>query len=150
MNLRLPRFVMYVSGVRAAAASLWMRAGIVFICTLAVIAFPSGPAFAQAASASSVSSAKQPLCVDAEVDGVRSLSYDCLSRQLKPAATPEDATAGGTSVDRKSAAEALATQPSNRVGTFNLSAERNRFGSNWGKSAQPQRPAPPVAVPPVH
>lgn len=147
MSLSRSRFVMYMRGMRAAAASLRIRVGVTFIYTLAAIAFPSGPVFAQA---SSVSSARQTLCVDAEVDGVRSLSYDCLSRQLKPTATPEDATAGGTGVDRKSAAEALATQPSNRVGTFNLSAERNRFGSNWGKSAQPQRPAPPVAVPPVH
>ncbi|WP_165487668.1 hypothetical protein [Burkholderia vietnamiensis] len=83
----------------------------------------------------------RPVCVDAEVDGKRALSYDCLSEQLKPPPTPEGAAS-------RTAAEGLATAPSNRVGTFNLSTERNRFGSNWGKSVTPQRPAPPVAVPP--
>jgi len=86
-------------------------------------------------------SAGKPVCVDAEVNGQRALSYDCLATQLQP----QPATDRGAS---QSAAEAAAKQPSNRVGTFNLSTEQNRFGSNWGKSATPQRPAPPVAVPP--
>jgi hypothetical protein len=34
------------------------------------------------------------------------------------------------------------------VGTFNYSAESIRFGSNWGKSVEPQRP-PPVPVVPL-
>jgi hypothetical protein len=58
---------------------------------------------------------------------------------------PKAAAANGAS---PSAAEAAANQPSNRVGTFNLSTEQNLFGSNWDKSATPQRPALPVAVPP--
>ncbi|WP_088505136.1 hypothetical protein [Burkholderia ubonensis] len=85
--------------------------------------------------------AAKPVCVDVEVNGERALSYDCMSAQLKPKATPQ---AGAS----QTAAEGLATAPSNRLGTFNLSTERNRFGTNWGKSATPQRPAQPVAVPP--
>ncbi|KLU24881.1 hypothetical protein EOS_17965, partial [Caballeronia mineralivorans PML1(12)] len=56
------------------------------------------------------------------------------------------AIAGGAA--SQTAAEALATGPSNRVGTFNYSAESNRFGSNWGRSVTPQRP-PPLVVTPV-
>ncbi len=86
-------------------------------------------------------SAAKPVCVDAEVDGKRALSYDCLSEQLKPKAEPQ---AGASQTD----AERLSKQPSNRLGTFNLSTERNRFGSNWGRSVTPQRPDAPIAVPP--
>ncbi|OMG71653.1 hypothetical protein [Burkholderia ubonensis] len=90
-----------------------------------------------AAAGSQPGSAAKPVCVDVEVNGERALSYDCLSAQLKPKA--------GAS---QTAAEGLATAPSNRLGTFNLSTERNRFGTNWGKSATPQRPSQPVVVPP--
>ncbi|AOK21017.1 hypothetical protein WT26_25885 [Burkholderia cepacia] len=93
------------------------------------------------AAGSQPGSAAKPVCVDAEVDGKRALSYDCLSAQLEPKATPH---AGAS----QTAAEGLATAPSNRLGTFNLSTERNRFGSNWGRSVAPQRPDAPVAVPP--
>ncbi|MBN3785129.1 hypothetical protein G3O06_47720 [Burkholderia sp. Ac-20345] len=102
-----------------------------------------GHAAASAAvpAAASPGSAAKPVCVDAEVDGKRALSYDCLSQQLKPAADPQ---AGASQTD----SERLSKQPSNRLGTFNLSTERNRFGSNWGRSTTPQRPDAPVAVPP--
>jgi hypothetical protein len=80
------------------------------------------------------------VCVDAEVNGEVALSYDCLSQQLTP--TPAAASSGASN-----AAEGLATGPSNKVGTFNYSAESIRFGSNWGKSVEPQRPAPVPAVP---
>ena len=80
------------------------------------------------------------VCVDVEVDDERTLSYDCLTQRLAPAAQPEIAAS-------QSAAQALANGPSNRVGTFNLSAERNRFGANWGKSPYPQRPQPAQGVP---
>ncbi|VWD50539.1 hypothetical protein BLA50215_06121 [Burkholderia lata] len=92
-------------------------------------------------AAASPGSAAKPVCVDAEVDGRRALSYDCLSQQLKPTADPQ---AGASQTD----SERLSKQPSNRLGTFNLSTERNRFGSNWGRSVTPQRPDAPVAVPP--
>lgn len=107
---------------------------------MTVLLVLGGAARAQAPSSSAAAQGKT-VCVDAEVDGARALSYDCLSRQLQPRAAAGMAASGAAS-------EHFATQPSNRVGTFNFSAERNRFGSNWGKSATPQRPAPPVAVPP--
>ncbi|WGS48364.1 hypothetical protein LFL96_11180 [Paraburkholderia sp. D15] len=107
-------------------------------------AAPPGGATASSgakASASTSASAAKPVCVDAEVDGQRALSYDCLSSQLQP----KPAASNGAS---RTAAEAAANAPSNRVGTFNLSTERNRFGANWGNSVTPQRPAAPVVVPP--
>src|ERR1700761_3611514 len=67
------------------------------------------------------------VCVNAEVNGVQALSYDCLSQQLAPA--PSAAASG------ISPAEAQAKAPSNQVGTFNYSAESIRFGNAWGKSA---------------
>lgn len=79
------------------------------------------------------------VCVNAEVNGVQALSYDCLSQQLAPA--PSVAASG------ISAAEALAKSPSNQVGTFNYSAESIRFGNAWGKSATPQRPTTPAPAP---
>ncbi|VBB14347.1 hypothetical protein BSTAB16_4536 [Burkholderia stabilis] len=98
-------------------------------------------AAASAAAPARPGSAAKPVCVDAEVDGKRALSYDCLSQQLKPTAEPQ---AGASQTD----SERLSKQPSNRLGTFNLSTEQNRFGSNWGRSVTPQRPDAPVAVPP--
>lgn len=86
----------------------------------------------------------RPVCVDAEIDGARTLSYDCLSRQLAPK------TLAGNPGAASSAAEALATGPSNRVGTFNESAESIRFGSSWGKSVFPQRPPPLQMMSPGH
>ncbi|WP_230947923.1 hypothetical protein [Burkholderia territorii] len=112
---------------------------VTFACML-----PVAGALAQGghAAADEPGSATKPVCVDAEVDGKRALSYDCLSRQLKP--TPDAQPGGASQTD----SERLSKQPSNRLGTFNLSTERNRFGSNWGRSVTPQRPGAPVAVPP--
>jgi len=107
-----------------------------------------GPASATVSSAdapvasSGAGSTAKHLCVTTEVDGVRTMSYDCLSQQLAPTSiAPADGSAGNV-------AEGLATAPSNHVGTFNESAESIRFGSSWGKSVTPQRPAPVPAVPP--
>jgi hypothetical protein len=102
----------------------------------------SAPAGSTASdTASKTSASNKRVCVNAEIDGVRALSYDCLSQQLAPA--PTIAEPGSPA----NPAEALASASSNRSGTFNESAEHNRFGSNWGKSVTPQRPPPLVAVP---
>jgi hypothetical protein len=93
---------------------------------------------------SKTSSTNKRVCVNAEIDGVRALSYDCLSQQLAP--TPAVAEPGNPA-NPANPAEALANASSNRSGTFNESAEHNRFGSNWGNSVTPQRPPPLVAVP---
>jgi hypothetical protein len=103
---------------------------------------PGASANASASGAAAkTSEANKRVCVNAEIDGVRALSYDCLSQQLAPTPTIGEP---GTPANP---AEALATASSNRSGTFNESAEHNRFGSNWGKSVTPQRPPPVVAVP---
>ncbi|RQR52818.1 hypothetical protein DIE21_11835 [Burkholderia sp. Bp9140] len=117
----------------------WRRNG---IAALACVLLAAG-AHAQGnrAAPAQPGSGTKPVCVDAEVDGARALSYDCLSDQLKPKTEPQ---AGASQTD----SERLSKQPSNRVGTFNLSTEQNRFGANWGKSVTPQRPNAPVAVPP--
>ncbi|AZQ56589.1 hypothetical protein D5R55_35160 [Burkholderia cenocepacia] len=128
-----------------AARLKWRRNGIAALaCLLLVVgAHAQGSrAGASVPAPAGPGSAAQPVCVDAEVDGKRALSYDCLSEQLKPKAEPQ---AGGAS---QTDSERLSKQPSNRLGTFNLSTERNRFGSNWGRSVTPQRPDAPIAVPP--
>ncbi|PLZ01865.1 hypothetical protein CY652_13630 [Burkholderia sp. WAC0059] len=111
---------------------------------LAVLAWVMpGHAVWAAPAASAVSGdQREGVCVDAEVNGERALSYDCLNRRLVPASSAQDAAASNT-------AEGLATSPSNKAGTFNWSAESIRFGSSWQKSAIPQRPAPVPAVPPA-
>ena|ERR1700754_1685700 len=98
---------------------------------------PSGAA--SGAQAAAPGNGKR-VCVNAEMNGVQALSYDCLSQQLAP--TP---SAAGNALNP---AEAQARAPSNQVGTFNYSAESIRFGNAWGKSMTPQRPAPAVNVPP--
>ncbi len=108
------------------------------------VMLPAGAVWAQSA-ASAVSGAVaggggKPVCVNAEINGVQALSYDCLSQQLAPTPTAAHGSA-------QNAAEAQATAPSNHVGTFNYSAESIRFGNAWGKSVTPQRPAPPSVVP---
>lgn len=110
----------------------------------ALLAFlPTGQACAQSApAAASAEVPSKRVCVNAEVNGQVALSYDCLSQQLAP--TPTSAAQGSAG----NVAEGLATAPSNKVGTFNYSAESIRFGSNWGKSVEPQRPAPVPVVPP--
>jgi hypothetical protein len=100
-----------------------------------------GAAQTPASAGAAADGARRPVCVEAEVNGVRGLSYPCLSEQLAPKAGPDTRAAS------VSAAEAAATQPSNRLGLFNLSGEQNRFGGNWGQSVQPQRPAPPPPPP---
>ncbi|CAB3755261.1 hypothetical protein [Paraburkholderia humisilvae] len=97
---------------------------------------PAG-ASAGAAQAGSPNNGKR-VCVNAEMNGVQALSYDCLSQQLAP--TPTAASSG------VSAAEAQAKAPSNQVGTFNYSAESIRFGNAWGNSVTPQRPTSAAPV----
>src|ERR1700761_8615997 len=94
----------------------------------------SGPVLAQeipasAPEAASTGAPSKRVCVNVEVNGQTALSYDCLSQQLAPTTVQVSGDA-----DAGNIAKSLATAPSNRVGTFNYSAESIRFGSNWGKS----------------
>ncbi|VVE90723.1 hypothetical protein [Pandoraea bronchicola] len=85
-------------------------------------------------------------CVDVEVNGQRSPSYDCLTNQLQPASSP---LAGGRAPGLES--EDIANKPGNQIGgQFNWSATSQRMGNTFGNSATPQRPdAPPPAAPAV-
>ncbi len=82
-------------------------------------------------------------CVDVEVNGQRSPSYDCLTNQLQPASVPGSGRAPGL------ASEEIANKPGNQIGgQFNWSATSLRMGNNFGNSATPQRPsAPPPSAP---
>lgn len=119
--------------------------GLVWQLAVLAVLDASGSQFAawgeQPASASSDGGAGH-VCVDAEVNGERALSYDCLNQKLTPASSVQAGSAPGT-------AESLVKAPSNKSGTFNYSGESIRFGSNWQKSATPQRPTPVPAVPPA-
>jgi hypothetical protein len=82
-------------------------------------------------------------CVDVEVNGQRSPSYDCLTNQLQPASSP---LAGGRAPGLES--EDIANRPSNQIGgQFNWSATSQRMGNAFGNSATPQRPAAPPPAP---
>lgn len=124
------------------APDRWLVHATVLLVAAVLAAVPAGQVRAQSVSIpASVGTSSRRVCVNAEVNGKVALSQDCLSQQLSPApAAP--GSAGNT-------AEGLATAPSNRVGTFNYSAESIRFGANWGKSVEPQRP-PAVPVVPLH
>ncbi|WP_114814924.1 hypothetical protein [Paraburkholderia kururiensis] len=126
----------------------WQRTAAMLVCgALSASAYAQSgqrKADASGAAAAEATSGTKPVCVDAEINGQRAPSIDCLNAQLRPKPSAADAAQGAS----PTAAEVNAKGPSNRVGTFNLSTERNRFGSNWGKSVTPQRPAAPVNVPP--
>ncbi|VVE71770.1 hypothetical protein PAN31117_04170 [Pandoraea anapnoica] len=82
-------------------------------------------------------------CVDVEVNGQRSPSYDCLTNQLQPASAPGSGRAPGLE------SEDIANKPGNQIGgQFNWSATSQRMGNSFGNSATPQRPpAPPPSAP---
>ncbi|WP_231908159.1 MULTISPECIES: hypothetical protein [unclassified Cupriavidus] len=75
-------------------------------------------------------------CVEVEVNGMRSPSYDCLTDKLKPAAS-----AAGARPPRQPESEAIAQRPGNQLGVFNWSATSQRMGNTFGTSVTPQRPA---------
>jgi len=119
------------TGQRAMMRAWRVWAGVALGTMLVAMAWGQSPA--------SMPAANPPVCVNAEIDGVHALSYACLNRQLAPSAAAGASMASGVPTDA----------PSNRLGIFNQSAERNRFGNNWGKSVTPQRP-PAVPVVPPH
>ncbi|WP_432240997.1 hypothetical protein [Herbaspirillum robiniae] len=91
---------------------------------------PADGGASQASSESALASA----CVDVEVNGVRSRSYDCLTEKLKPKAALQAARTGGLN------SEQIVNQPSNQLGLFNRAAMANRMGNTFGTSVYPQRP----------
>lgn len=81
----------------------------------------------------------QQSCVDVEVEGERHPAFDCLNDQLKAAAQAAAPTNPDTAI-----ADAVGHGEPNKVGTFSYTGQSIRMGSNFGKSANPQRPVPPA------
>ena len=79
-----------------------------------------------------------PSCVDVQVEGARSLSFDCLNQELKDAAQDHADTAPAVS-----AKDVTGTGAPTTVGTFSYTATSIRMGNAFGHSAIPQRPPAP-------
>lgn len=102
--------------------------------------------FLVSASAFAAEEEDDKSCISVEVNGIRTLPYDCLSQQL----LPPDVRAGTTQehgLEPLSARSAM--RPSNELGLFNRSATSIRMGSNFGRSATPQRPPQPSTYSPL-
>jgi hypothetical protein len=81
-------------------------------------------------------------CVDVQVGNERVADLDCLNRQLRLHVEQEHAVpAVPAPIDARSSSTA--------VGTASEAAAEQTMGSAFGKSPQPQRPPPPVFVPPL-
>jgi hypothetical protein len=79
-------------------------------------------------------------CVDVEIGGDRSQYFKCLNEQLERGAEQEHKVQQPT-------APLDARSPSNKVGTANDAAARQRMGNSFGTSATPQRPNPTYVNP---
>ncbi len=119
----------------AGRGRLWLFAALVVI--------PSA-AFGQDQSAPSLQlpplhvEAAPESCVDVQVEGARSISYDCLNKNLKD--TAGSAEVGPHPFDVK---DAVGNGAPTTVGTFSYTGTSIRMGDAFGKSAIPQRPQPP-------
>ena len=79
-------------------------------------------------------------CVDVQVGNERAPDFDCINRKLRLQVEREHGVPAPTApIDARSSSTA--------VGTANQAAAQQMMGSAFGKSAKPQRPAPPVFVP---
>lgn len=76
-----------------------------------------------------------PSCVEVEVNGQRTRSFDCLTQKLLPT-TASAQKPSSSSV----ASETIVERPSNQLGLFNRSATSQRMGNTFGTSVYPQRP----------
>ncbi|MEF3067757.1 hypothetical protein [Pandoraea apista] len=124
---------------------VWAAAGAAAFALALSVAGPVSAAGADDASHASGAAAAHARagCVDVEVNGQRSPSYDCLTNQLQPASSP---LAGGRAPGLES--EDIANKPGNQIGgQFNWSATSQRMGNAFGNSATPQRPATPPPTP---
>jgi hypothetical protein len=88
--------------------------------------------------------AQQPersnICVDVRIGSVQ--QYDCLNQQLMRQVQQQKPSSEATGT-------VTAGSPAPAVGSFNQAATQERLGSNFGKSAFPQRPPPPVFAMPL-
>jgi hypothetical protein len=107
------------------------------LCLISSLYLMSAPLMAQTSAPHTAGAGS---CVDVTVNGHPALSYACLNQQL--AASSQVAQGPQPQLD------AVTHAPSNQqVGQFNFSALSIRMGNNLGKSAYPQRPPPPPAIP---
>lgn len=113
-------------------------------CLLRMVVSTLAATCAAAGTAATAGEDRDASCVEVEVNGYRTLSIECLNRQLMvdPAKTSRRDTP-------PLASEAVARMPSNRLGLFNRAATQVRMGRNFGRSAFPQRPAPPKPPSPL-
>ena len=78
-------------------------------------------------------------CVDARVGTAE--SYNCLNDSLRTQSAQQHQATQGVTLG--------ATSPAPAVGTFNQAAVHEHLGTNFGKSAIPQRPAPGIMTSPL-
>jgi hypothetical protein len=83
---------------------------------------------------------KSKICVDVRTGSAQ--QYDCLNQELQQNVPPRAPSAADLTTPN-------AGSPAPAVGTFNQSATQERLGNNFGKSAFPQRPAPPTFPTPL-
>ncbi len=87
------------------------------------------------------SDAPSQVCVEVEIAGVKSNSYDCLNQQLGRQAQMVQSIGNVAPVD--------AASPSVQTGGFNQAALSQQFGQNLGKSPTPYRPPAAVFTHPI-
>ena len=81
-------------------------------------------------------------CVDVQVGSERVADLDCINWQLRLRVEQEHTVPSVSApIDARSSSTA--------VGTANQAAAQQTMGNAFGKSAQPQRPSPPVFVGPL-
>jgi hypothetical protein len=122
-----------------------MRTSLFVFLLAAGLASPSvsaADATADTTSTAIAAKVEQDSCIDVQVDGYRTPSYDCLSKQMTP---PQPA---GSRSDPGQASGWVANAPSNQVGLYNQSSTSIRMGNTFGKSAFPQARPAPVPPPP--
>jgi hypothetical protein len=135
------------AGALALISPLWGRSG---VRNFALIAFAAWGVHAAAAEAPAT--AKTPEVAPVTVTGHRAgcppkasgPDFACLSAELTASALNAHAQATGA----PTAAQALGDGAPGRVGTFDYSGIKEELGANFGVSAFPQRPPPPVYVAP--
>ena len=97
-------------------------------------------AFAQSATngggVSLSGSSGSQTCVQVQIAGQKPSPYDCLNQQLQQQVQGVSPTQPQVPLS--------ANSQSNQVGTFNQQGVAEQYGSNFGKSAIPQRPPVPV------
>jgi len=99
-----------------------------------------GPGGTAAAAGGEADGATNGPCVDVQVGNERVPDYACINRQLRTQAEHAHTVA-------PLAAPPVDIRSSVTVGTANTAAAQQMLGNAFGKSAQPQRPAPPAFVP---